>query len=376
MFNNYWDNYYLEAELLLRRIIIISPLVLYSLGAIVMKSSRGANKSTITFAFTGDFMIGRGIDAIFPHHADGRLYEGYVHHANQYVELAERINGPISRSDIKMLGSSYIWGDILEDITKSPPHCFVVNLETALTLSQDPYPKGINYKCHPHNVDFLKIAGIDIATIANNHVLDWKEKGLIETLDTLKMANILYAGAGKNSNEAKKPAVKSIEVDGLEGGLQACVIAIGLPSAGVPKEWDSEYTGGYGVHYIDRLDNITAAQVMDRFDLPDNAFAGSKQIKVVSIHWGPNWQWGIPSDHRSFAHSLVNQGADVVVGHSSHHIKGMEVYKGKFISYGLGDFLNDYEGIVGQGYEAFRDDLSCLYLPKLDAQSGNVIEVS
>lgn len=54
------------------------------------------------------------------------------------------------------------------------------------------------------------------------------------------------------------------------------------------------------------------------------------------------------------------------MGHSSHHVKGIEVYNGKMIAYGAGDFLNDYEGIVGQGYEDFRDDLCCLYVPTLD----------
>ena len=60
------------------------------------------------------------------------------------------------------------------------------------------------------------------------------------------------------------------------------------------------------------------------------------------------------------AHSLLDEaGVDVIHGHSSHHVKGIEVYKGKAILYGCGDFLTDYEGI--QGYEEFRDDLVLMY---------------
>ena len=69
--------------------------------------------------------------------------------------------------------------------------------------------------------------------------------------------------------------------------------------------------------------------------------------------------------HRQFAHDLIDKAAiDVVYGHSSHHIKGLEVYHGKLILYGCGDFINDYEGIAG--YETFRDDLTLMYFLHLN----------
>lgn len=101
----------------------------------------------------------------------------------------------------------------------------------------------------------------------------------------------------------------------------------------------------------------------------------SPDILIVSLHWGSNWGWGTPAEWRTFAHHLIDLGVDFVVGHSSHHVKGMEIYKGKFISYGLGDFINDYEGIVGQGYENFRNDLSCLYIPSFDLETRQVVDV-
>lgn len=72
-----------------------------------------------------------------------------------------------------------------------------------------------------------------------------------------------------------------------------------------------------------------------------------------------------------FAHQLIDEAdVDVVHGHSSHHPKGIEVYKDKPILYGCGDFLNDYEGI--SGYEEFRDDLVLMYFVTLSPLSGKL----
>jgi poly-gamma-glutamate synthesis protein (capsule biosynthesis protein) len=94
-------------------------------------------------------------------------------------------------------------------------------------------------------------------------------------------------------------------------------------------------------------------------------------IVVVSIHWGSNWGYDIPPDQIAFAHGLIDgAGVDVVHGHSSHHVKGIEVYKGKPILYGSGDFVNDYEGIGG--YEGFRSDLALMYFLRVDPSTGRL----
>ncbi len=95
-------------------------------------------------------------------------------------------------------------------------------------------------------------------------------------------------------------------------------------------------------------------------------------VFVASIHWGGNWGYRIPDEHRRFAHGLIDEaGFDVIHGHSSHHAKGIEVYKEKLILYGCGDFLNDYEGIGG--YERFRSELAILYLPRLSLPEGRLV---
>jgi poly-gamma-glutamate capsule biosynthesis protein CapA/YwtB (metallophosphatase superfamily) len=97
-------------------------------------------------------------------------------------------------------------------------------------------------------------------------------------------------------------------------------------------------------------------------------------LAVASIHWGGNWGYDIPREQTRFAHQLIDRaGFDVVHGHSSHHPKGIEIHAGRPIFYGCGDFLNDYEGI--EGYEAFRDDLVLMYLPRLAPGDGTLIDL-
>ncbi|MFW5951156.1 MAG: CapA family protein, partial [Gemmatimonadota bacterium] len=198
---------------------------------------------------------------------------------------------------------------------------------------------------------------IDACILANNHVLDWGRAGLVETVETLTAAGIAIAGAGRNTDTASSPAVLDTP------GGRVRVHAWGLPSAGVPMSWAPEQDQP-GVAVLRELDagalRRVAASVAAAREPGDRA--------VVSLHWGGNWGYDVPSDQRRFAHELIDAGAaDVVFGHSSHHPKGLEVYRDRLILYGAGDFLNDYEGIGGR--EAFRGDLTLMYFPVL-APSG------
>ena len=96
-------------------------------------------------------------------------------------------------------------------------------------------------------------------------------------------------------------------------------------------------------------------------------------VVVVSLHWGSNWGYQIEDDFRRFAHRLIDDGVDLVHGHSSHHPRPLEVYHHKLILYGCGDLVNDYEGIAG--HRQYRSDLRLLYLARLDPNSGELIEL-
>ncbi|HEX6198965.1 MAG TPA: CapA family protein, partial [Thermoanaerobaculia bacterium] len=92
-------------------------------------------------------------------------------------------------------------------------------------------------------------------------------------------------------------------------------------------------------------------------------------LVVASIHQGGNWGYEVPPAERHLAHALIDRaGVDVVHGHSSHHVKGIEVRDGRLVLYGCGDLLTDYEGIGGR--EEYRGGLALLYLPELDPETG------
>ena len=89
---------------------------------------------------------------------------------------------------------------------------------------------------------------------------------------------------------------------------------------------------------------------------------------IASIHWGGNWGYEISREQIAFAHLLIEQGVAIVHGHSSHHVKTLEVYQNRLILYGCGDFLTDYEGI--SGYEMYRGDLALMYLAQVEPGQG------
>jgi poly-gamma-glutamate synthesis protein (capsule biosynthesis protein) len=87
-------------------------------------------------------------------------------------------------------------------------------------------------------------------------------------------------------------------------------------------------------------------------------------VVVVSVHWGGNWGYDVPDEHVAFAHRLVDGGVDVVHGHSSHHPRPVELYRGRPVLYGCGDFVDDYEGIGS--HAAYHDELRLAYLVTID----------
>lgn len=146
----------------------------------------------------GDVMTGRGIDQVLPHPGDPTLYEPCVRDAREYVRLAEGTHGPIERP----AGYESVWGDALRELRRAEVDFRIVNLETSITRSDTPWlDKPVLYRMHPQNIGCLTAAGIDCCCLANNHVLDWGQAGLVETLQTLDEAGLRQAGAGRNRAE-------------------------------------------------------------------------------------------------------------------------------------------------------------------------------
>jgi len=318
-------------------------------------------KPSVTLFLCGDVMTGRGIDQILPHPGEPHLYEPYLRSALGYVEIAEQATGPIGRPT----DFAYIWGDALAELERMRPDARIVNLETAVTVAEDAWPdKGINYRMNPANVRCLLAAKLDCCVLANNHVLDWGRRGLGDTLDALRGAGLRTAGAGRDGAEAATPAALE-----LPGKGRVLVFAFALESAGVPAEWAAgEHRAG--VNFLNDL----SGRAVERIAAQVRAAKRAGDIVVLSIHWGGNWGYAVPSAQRTFAHAVIDAGVDVVHGHSSHHPKRIEVYRDRLVLYGCGDFLNDYEGI--RGNESFRPDLALMYFPTLDPATGRLARLT
>lgn len=303
-------------------------------------------------------MSGRGIDQILPTPSEPRLFEPFVHCALEYVQLAERTSGALPRQ----VAGDYVWGAALGILDRFAPQARIVNLETAVTHSARASPeKQIHYRMHPANVGCLVAAAIHCCVLANNHVLDWGREGLTETLQTLHRVGIATAGAGCNDLAAAAPAV----ID-LAGIARVLVFGVAVASSGVDAHWRAE-SDRPGVNWIRRASRQSAARIARQIAL----HRGAGDRVIVSIHWGANWGYDVTPHERAFAHRLIDQAAvDVVHGHSSHHPKGLEIYRDKLILYGCGDFLNDYEGIAGYG--EFRPELTVMYLPVLEPGTGTL----
>jgi poly-gamma-glutamate synthesis protein (capsule biosynthesis protein) len=306
----------------------------------------------------GDLMLGRGIDQIMPLSAAPDLYEPYIRDARQYVGLAESVNGPIPRK----VGPEYVWGDALAELAALAPDLRLVNLETAITARGVPWPdKGIHYRMHPANTAVLSAAGIDCCALANNHVLDWGYPGLEDTLTALADSGIAAAGAGSNGQQAAAPT--RLEAP---DGTRVAVYALASQTSGVPPNW------GAGDHRagVNLLGEDIDAAVDGVLSSLESRSPG--QRVVASIHWGGNWGHTVPDWQQHLAHRLIDSGAvDLVHGHSSHHPKAIEVYRGRLVLYGCGDLINDYEGI--REYRPFRSDLGLMYFADLDPTDGRLL---
>jgi poly-gamma-glutamate synthesis protein (capsule biosynthesis protein) len=198
--------------------------------------------------------------------------------------------------------------------------------------------------------------------LANNHVLDWGRRGLIDTLAALRGAGIRSVGAGETLAAAAAPVAIP-----LAGGGRLLVFAFGLPTSGVPMDWAATATKP-GVNFLPDLSHVSRRHVTTQVC----AMRQPGDIVLLSIHWGTNWGYGISSRQTRFAHRLIDKGVvDIVHGHSSHHPRPIEVYRGRLVLYGCGDLLNDYEGIKGHCKE-FRGDLSLLYFATIERSTGRL----
>lgn len=277
-------------------------------------------KPALVLGLLGDVMLGRLIDQLAPVHVhdpeDGR----HASYFSSHFARCGYVYGPHSP-----------WGSLIDLLRDSDLN--IANLETAVTTHDIKWPdKVFNYRAHPKSViPALKAGSIGYVSGANNHTLDFGVIGLKETVEQLDNAGIVVAGIGTSEKRAK--GAKFMELEARLGDEPKKLKLAFFSASDHPDDWSSQ-PGFYFLDPAEPPPSSLAAAI--------KAAKSQSDLVVFSFHWGPNYAWHPSRAIRSFAHWLVDQGVDLIHGHSSHHVQGIEIYKNKPIFYGIGDAIDDY----------------------------------
>jgi poly-gamma-glutamate capsule biosynthesis protein CapA/YwtB (metallophosphatase superfamily) len=247
------------------------------------------------------------------------------------------------KTTTRKYGSGYPFKQVKAEVSNSD--LAVANLETAVTNRNAMFPKTYNFKADPAATAGVKNAGFDLVSLANNHSMDYKREGLLDTLAELKKHNLSYIGAGKNSVEAYRAKRYTIK------GKKVSFIAFSkvIPDTSwIAQSKRAGVASGYNLN--------TILQSIKR----ESAFS---DYVFVYLHWGIEMNKRPDAYQRTWAKRMIDAGADGVVGSHSHVLQGFEYYKGKPIAYSLGNFL--FPNYV-------RGDKAQTGLLHFDIQSGKI----
>lgn len=250
----------------------------------------------INIIAVGDIMLGRRVGSGLEKQKDGYIYA--------FEEVADTLR----KGDV-------IFGNLEDPITES-------------TTSLDKNGKII-LKAKPAALSAIQYAGFNLLSLANNHMLDYYARGLLDTMDLLDSAGIRHSGAGRNIDDARKLCV--IEKKGIKTGLLSYTDMA-----------ETVFNGNPRISFAAGEDKAGVAPRVFEYIREDIGYAQKDaDILIISLHWGIEESFEVTDDQRKFAHDLIDLGADMVLGHHPHQFQGMEIYNGKLIAYSLGNFIFD-----------------------------------
>jgi|TARA_B100002051_G_scaffold276492_1_gene324891 hypothetical protein len=236
-------------------------------------------------------------------------------------------------------------GDVLLDLTEpegvdpftkvepslSSADVAIVNLEMAITERGEPYDKEFVFRAPGSAALTLAGAGIDVVSLANNHILDFGSVGLEDTISVLDEVGILRPGAGANNAEAYAPRVLVLDNEIRVAFVSASAIIPGGFSAGAERPGIAD-----------------AKWAIPRVLAAVRAAASGNDVVVVSIHWGVERATCPSQDQRGLAQQLIEAGANLILGHHPHVLQPIETFDRTVIAYSLGNFAwHPRYGITG-----------------------------
>ncbi len=218
-----------------------------------------------------------------------------------------------------------IYGILSEEIVKymNETDLMIVNSEFTFSNRGTPTPnKTYTFRANPENVNIYKDMGVDLVTLANNHVHDYGESAFLDTLSTLDDAGIPRIGAGKNLDEAKKPYYFVIN------GYKIAFINASRAEKYRLTPGATETSHGIFLAYDP---NPFAEEIKKAKENSDYV--------IALIHWGTEDTHELQEVQKETGKLYIDSGADMVVGTHAHALQGVEFYKDKLIAYNLGDFI-------------------------------------
>ncbi len=266
-------------------------------------SSVSFAQNTVSFCAAGDVLLDRGCRTMSRRHGSGYLFEKVGDFMRMHDVAFCNLEGPISSRGKQI-------------------------------------SKLINFRADSAFVDVLKRPGLNVLSLANNHMLDYGYDALLDTRRILEEHGFITVGAGKDSLQAAEPAI--IEKNGLRLAFLAYVT---VPQVGI------------------RYRGLLPCPAFPDTSVMRDEFSRLREIAdfvIVSFHWGIEYTSRPSPEQVALGRFCVDNGADLVLGHHPHVLQSIEKYKGKFIVYSLGNFVFDQHKPVQRESMLF----GCLFTEK------------
>jgi poly-gamma-glutamate synthesis protein (capsule biosynthesis protein) len=270
----------------LRTVVLLAVLATWLGSGCARSSSRATppKRTKVTLAAVGDILLARGVGERIRRH--GPFYPfGKTHHL-------------ISSADIAFF-----------------------NLEGALSRRGIARRPDVVFRAHPKLARYVKKAGFSVASLANNHTLDYGRRALLDTKEALESAGIVAVGAGRNASLASR--LRVVTRSGLKVGFLAFT---DVPPAGVLPLAERPSVAG-----------------VDSGALPRQVREADRRcdVLVISFHWGVEYMKMPTRRQEKLARLAVDNGADLVLGHHPHVLQPVQIYDGKPVVFSMGGFVWD-----------------------------------
>jgi Bacterial capsule synthesis protein PGA_cap len=197
-----------------------------------------------------------------------------------------------------------------------------LNLETAVTSRGTPQPKTYHFHTRPAAFTALRDGGVDLVTMANNHVLDYGRTGLADTLAAAHAAHFPYVGIGPDAAAAWAPYLTTIN------GVRIAIIGVSQV-AELASSWVATRTRPGEANAINQQRTIDAVRAARKL----------ASVVIVFMHWGTEGEACPDPSQLALAPKLAAAGASIIVGAHAHMLQGSGWLGHTFVAYGMGNFL-------------------------------------